>query len=317
MQRYMRYINSITIPSEKDEIAYLTPGKFPGSICYTDPLTGLHHEKLNYDVNRLHCFTSVYPFNVLSKKHINKIDFSNVTILCGGNGCGKTTLLNVIAQKLGVTRTAMYNRTSFFEDYLLMCEIEENLTVEVTDWLQMSRIITSDDVFDYMFQVRDRNDRMDARRDQLRTRRNMDRPTHINFEDEQSIAKFQAISQAQKGSFAYVSKQYVGMNPREFSNGESGFQYFLEAIQPGGLYLLDEPENSLSAERQIELKSIIEAAARFDDCQFIISTHSPFISAINEARIYNMDTDPVCVCEWNDIPAVKTYLEFFENRKNG
>lgn len=47
-------------------------------------------------------------------------------------------------------------------------------------------------------------------------------------------------------------------NIRENSNGESAFRYFTERIDRRGLYLLDEPENSLSPQRQIELIEYID-----------------------------------------------------------
>ena len=43
-------------------------------------------------------------------------------------------------------------------------------------------------------------------------------------------------------------REYLPENIREHSNGESAFLYFTEKIQENGLYLLDEPENSLSPE---------------------------------------------------------------------
>ena len=58
-------------------------------------------------------------------------------------------------------------------------------------------------------------------------------------------------------------------------------------------YLLDEPENSLSAENQLKLKQFIEDSARFYNCQFIISTHSPFILSLTDALIYDLDSNPV------------------------
>ena len=41
------------------------------------------------------------------------------------------------------------------------------------------------------------------------------------------------------------------LHAREHSNGESAIKYFTEKIGEGGLYLLDEPENSLSPEKQL------------------------------------------------------------------
>lgn len=80
-------------------------------------------------------------------------------------------------------------------------------------------------------------------------------------------------------------------NIHEYSNGESAYKYFLEKIEEGGLYILDEPENSLSPKRQLKLVKFIEESARYFDCQFIISTHSPFLLAIQGAKIYDLDAD--------------------------
>jgi len=48
------------------------------------------------------CYDTFYPFLVLSKHRLRELDFEPVTILYGGNGSGKTTALNVIAEKLGL-----------------------------------------------------------------------------------------------------------------------------------------------------------------------------------------------------------------------
>ena len=60
------------------------------------------------------CYDSVYPFQILSKHYLQMLDFEPVTILYGGNGSGKSTALNVIAEKLGLTRDTLYNRSNFF-----------------------------------------------------------------------------------------------------------------------------------------------------------------------------------------------------------
>lgn len=101
-------------------------------------------------------------------------------------------------------------------------------------------------------------------------------------------------------------------NFREYSNGESAFIYFTEKIYENGLYILDEPENSLSPKRQIELMNFIEDSARFLGCQFIISTHSPFILAMKGAKIYDLDENPVDVKRWTELENVRTYYDFFK-----
>lgn len=104
-------------------------------------------------------------------------------------------------------------------------------------------------------------------------------------------------------------------NVREYSNGESAYRYFNEQIEEDGLYILDEPENSLSPQKQIELAKFIEDSTRFFGCQFFISTHSPFLLAITGAKIYDLDENPVDVKSWTALENVKVYQEFFERHK--
>ena len=70
------------------------------------------------------CYDSFYPFQTVSKHNLESLTFEPVTILYGGNGSGKTTVLNIIAEKLGLERDALYNRSNFFHDYTRMCDYE-------------------------------------------------------------------------------------------------------------------------------------------------------------------------------------------------
>jgi len=64
------------------------------------------------------CYDSFYPFKILSAHGLERIDFDPVTILYGGNGSGKSTVLNVIAEKTGINRYSIYNKSSFYPDYV-------------------------------------------------------------------------------------------------------------------------------------------------------------------------------------------------------
>ena len=101
-------------------------------------------------------------------------------------------------------------------------------------------------------------------------------------------------------------------NVREYSNGESAFRFFQEKIRPNSLYLLDEPENSLSADRQLELVQLLEDFVRYEQCQFIIATHSPFVLSLKEAKIYDLDQTPVDVRKWTQLANVQQYYRFFQ-----
>ena len=133
-----------------------------------------------------------------------------------------------------------------------------------------------------------------------------------SLEDYEQLKKVNSVRGSSQSS--YVRKHLV-KNVREHSNGESAFLYFCNKIQDDGLYLLDEPENSLSPKKQLELKEFIEKAARFFGCQFIIATHSPFLLSAGGAKIYDMDAVPVDIKCWTELASVRTYYYFFHEHE--
>lgn len=252
------------------------------------------------------CYDSFYPFQVLSRHSLTGLTFEPVTILYGGNGSGKSTALNVIAEKLRLERDTLYNRSSFFEDYTDLCSYDAEVPVP-----QGSRIITSDDVFDYMLNLRMMNEGIDRKREEL-----FQEYLDAKYADYQmhSLADYENIKKmnlARRRTQSKYVREHLMDNVREQSNGESAFRYFSEKIQEDRLYLLDEPENSLSPVRQQELVQLLEDSARFFGCQFIIATHSPFLLSMKGAKVLDLDEDPVREKQWTQLPNVRAYYDFF------
>ena len=127
--------------------------------------------------------------------------------------------------------------------------------------------------------------------------------------------EFKRKCDAKSKSRSRFIKERLIENVQEQSNGESGLYYFTNSIKENALYLLDEPENSLSASLQLKLKSFLEDSARFYHCQFIISTHSPFLLSMQGAKIYDLDSDPIDVKPWTQLENVKTYYSFFKSHE--
>lgn len=253
------------------------------------------------------CYDSFYPFQILSRRKLRMLDFEPVTILYGGNGSGKTTALNVIGEALGLKRDTLYNRSNFFEEYIKRCSFETGEPVP-----EGSRIITSDDVFDFMLNLRSLNQGIDNRRESVFQEYLENKYDSFQMRSLADYEKLKKVVQARsKTQSGYVRANLMD-NVREHSNGESAFLYFTEKIQENGLYLLDEPENSLSPERQQELLRFLEDSARFFGCQFIIATHSPFLLSMRGARIYDLDEDPVDVKRWTRLGNVRAYFDFFK-----
>ena len=253
------------------------------------------------------CFDTFYPFKILSKNDFTEIDFEPVTILYGGNGSGKSTALNVIAEKIGASRDTIFNKSNFFKDYVDMCDMDE---VKVAG---IKRIITSDDVFDYILNLRNLNEGIDNKRENLFGDYLDAKYSGFKMKSLEDYEELKKVNSARSKTMSKFIRKNLMSNVRLYSNGESAYRYFIEKITENGLYILDEPENSLSPKRQIELMSFIEDSARFFGCQFIISTHSPFLLAIKGAKIYDLDESPVSVKSWTSLENVRTYYEFFKS----
>ncbi len=253
------------------------------------------------------CHDSYYPFQILSKHHLTQLTFEPVTILYGGNGCGKTTAINVIAETLKLSRDTRFNQSPFFGDYTALCDYELLQPIPAG-----SRIITSDDVFDYMLNLRALNEGIDLRREELFQEYLEDKYSDFKYRTLEDYEQLKRVNLSRRKTQSKYVRSRLMDKPREQSNGESAYFYFTSKIQENGLYLLDEPENSLSPQRQQELLSFLEDSARFFGCQFIIATHSPFLLSMRGARIYDLDADPVCTSRWTELPAVRAYYDFFQ-----
>ena len=72
----------------------------------------------------------------------------------------------------------------------------------------------------------------------------------------------------------------------------------------------------MSPHMQLKLVDMLEEMARYCGCQFIIATHSPFLLAIKNARIYDLDAAPVVTKPWWELENTKVYFEFFDRHRD-
>lgn len=256
------------------------------------------------------CYDTFYPFGILSRNGLRVLDFEPITILYGGNGSGKSTALNVIAEKLGIKRDTLCNRSSFMEDYTYMCDFEMLRPLP-----SESGMITSDDIFDYMLNVRAVNEGVDIKREALFEEYQYNKHAKFRMTSLDDYDRLKKITDARRMTKSGYVRENLAGNVREYSNGESAFLFFADKIKENALYLLDEPENSLSPGKQQELMEFLENSVRFFGCQFIIATHSPFILSLRGAKIYDLDEDPVDIKKWTELPNVAVYYDFFKKHE--
>ena len=177
---------------------------------------------------------------------------------------------------------------------------------------QEGRIITSDDVFDYLLDFRYLNEGIDHRRQELLAEYADARYAKFQMRSLEDVDRLRQVVDAQRHSGSRYVRDRVMKDVPGKSNGENAFLYFTREIQEGGLYLLDEPENSLSPARQAELVDFLSDSVRYFGCQLVIATHSPFILAFRGAKIYDLDANPVDVKRWTELANVRAYYDFFK-----
>ena len=264
------------------------------------------------------CFNTFYPFKIFPLKKLRTLEFETVTMLYGGNGSGKSTLLNVMSAKLNAARFSDFNGAPFFERFVNMCDTEFYRRPNE------SFVLTSDDVFDYVLSARSVNERIDERRNALfdryadKKREAISNPEILRLnglDDYERWSEVREIISPKRSQSSYIRDRVVSEIDLS-SNGETALRYFIDRIDSDALYFLDEPENSLSIEFQIQLAEYIAATARATRSQFIIATHSPIFLSMSNAKIYNLDSYPVSVCDWTELPNVRKYFDFFMQHRD-
>jgi predicted ATPase len=220
--------------------------------------------------------------------------FSPVTVFYGSNGSGKSTLLNVIAEKISLPHRTKGNSTIYYTgDFIGRCAFE----MATRNGRQMkippdSRFIRSEDVMEAIVQLR-----------------------HETKKAEDNIFELQSIDGMDSGTINAAIGAYHEL-PEQYSNGETSMAFFENIFQPDTLYLLDEPDNSLSPVLQLSLKKLIEEYTHLFNCQFIIATHSPFLLAVENGSVYDLDRSPSTIRKWYELDNVQVFYQFFKTNKH-
>jgi predicted ATPase len=252
--------------------------------------------------------TNVYPYNVFNPKAGQTIPLSRVTMLYGDNGSGKSTILNIIAYTLGIIgaeRPKTFGTRDFFAEYVNECGIGRDF--EDDDLCQVipkaSRLIKSEDILYEVKKVQQEAVLMEG---------------HVYDRIKFGMTKEEAAAYRAGGENGELGRQLerIVFAQEKYSNGETALHVFEDHIRRAGLFLLDEPEVSLSPGNQLRVAKMIEEAARFHAAQFIISTHSPFVLGSLDGTILDLNCAEIIPRAWHELENVRAYARFFLDRRS-
>ena len=248
---------------------------------------------------------NIYPYNVFRDKYIEPFSFAPITIFYGNNGCGKSTLLNIIAGKLKIKGKEMPASNAYYENY---CERFENECayslgsnedgIPFYQLPENSRYIKSEDI---LYEIK-----------KIQQKAILEHGlTYDYMQEGLSLEKAQSVLNKKKEQRI----ENIIFSQEKYSNGETSLQFFQEYILPNALYLLDEPEVSLSPANQVALAQEINELTHYLGCQFIIATHSPFMLGTLNAKIYNLDVREYEVTPWYKLENVRYFYDFFKKHE--
>ncbi len=230
---------------------------------------------------------NIYPYHVFAKKSERLLLFHPITILYGNNASGKSTMLNIMANKLNLTgwEYASSNRYGpYFMNFVNGCSFsfgDDEDGKEISKIPSASRYIKSEDIL-YEIKKIQQEQVLEEGYVYEHVRKGMPKEQINSLKDSWKMKR-------DLENMIFAQEKY--------SNGETTLQLLEDYIEPDALYLLDEPEVSLSPENQTVLAEKLNQMARFLGCQFIISTHSPFMLGTLNARIYNIDSEEASQCK--------------------
>lgn len=231
-----------------------------------------------------------YPFDLPIVRTLDTVRFeAPVTFLVGENGSGKSTLIEAIAIK---AELPIVGGQSPATDPSL-AEVRRLAKWLKFAWSRRTHrgfFFRAEDFFRFAQRMRNEIEELEGLKEEY-AERFKDRP----------YARMQATGMA-AGQAAAIQARY-GRDMHARSHGESFLQFFQARFVPEGLYLMDEPEASLSPQRQLSLLHLMgEMVDR--GAQFIVATHSPILMAFQGAAHLSLDDPPIQPVDYDEIEHV-------------
>lgn len=239
-----------------------------------------------------------FPYNIAAVKFTKDIELSaGVTIFVGDNGSGKSTLLETLALSLNLPLIGGY--ITSHDGFEAARILKRFLYIEWKRQTTRGFFFRAEDFSDFVNSVeREKNKIKDGLSD---LKGNVDDSIINQMSESMNYALFKM-------------REDYGENMQAFSHGEAYLKILETRIANKGIYLLDEPEAALSPLKQLSLMALILEVLKSHNTQFIISTHSPILMGIPDAKIYEIQEEAMKQVAYEDTDHYRITKTFLNNR---
>lgn len=239
-----------------------------------------------------------YPYHMASINALDQLSLNQpVTFFIGENGSGKTTLL----ETLMILTHAIDLIPESHQKLDGAKQLAKSFKVVWNKKIHRGFYLKSQSFISFVENVNKMKDETRKEYEAL-----------MESLEGRSVLARQMASQPYLHTLSALEGAY-GDGLDKMSHGEGYLELFKSRLVPGGLYILDEPELSLSPTRQLALISLMKSMIA-QSCQFIIITHSPILMAYENAVIYEFN-DEVHRVNYGDIEHVQLTRDFLIDPK--
>lgn len=239
-----------------------------------------------------------YPYDTAVLSRLSRLELgAPVTMFCGDNGCGKTTLIELMAAKLRAERISTGNPV-LTDAQRRIRSAADGFRISMKGKPRHCFLFTAEGFTKYI-------DYVVAEKEYAR--RELDAlPGQYGSDYARELA-----AQPYAGTLAALQGLYE--RPLEAqSHGQGFLEFFQSRLRPDGLYLMDEPEAALSYVNQLALIYLMQDAVRAGS-QFVLATHSPILTACPGAALYEMEEGALTQKSYPELRSIQFLKRFLSN----